>query len=89
MLKASTQKFLITCVTLGGIASLGGTWFYLPHRQEKLEQIVEKDHDVIIRIENDVHHIKSKVEQLEKKLERNGIVYQYENWLTTNDMFFR
>lgn len=71
-MRPTTQKLLTIIATLGGIASLFGTYGYLPHRQDRIERIVEHDHDVLTRVE-------TKVDALEKKLERNGIVVKQQN----------
>lgn len=76
MTLSKAQKLLAILLTIGGIASLAGTWLYIPVRMSKVEGVVEKDHDALIRVE-------TKVESINTKLERNGVV-NYEINVATN-----
>jgi len=63
------QKWLALMVAIGGVASLVGTYSYLPNRLAKIEELHAKDHDTLVELKADVKHI-------DRKLERNGIVYE-------------
>jgi len=73
------QKWLALMVAIGGVASLVGTYSYLPNRLAKIEELHAKDHDTLVELKADVKHI-------DRKLERNGIVY--ENVLKENAGLF-
>lgn len=72
------QKALIVVSLIGGVASLAGTWVYVPKQVEQVERIQRADHDLLIRLETKMEVVESRLQGIGKKLERSGIGMNYE-----------
>ena len=86
MKKTPLEKILTLAAAIGGLASLGGIWLYLPHQVSELKQIQKVDHDVLIELKADVKNINSRLDR--NHVNGNWIEQKYyEKYLaSTNDL---
>ena len=63
MKKTLVEKVSIWIAIIGGFASLGGTWLYLPRQLEEVKTIQKVDHDVLIEVKADVKNITSRLDR--------------------------
>lgn len=89
MKKSLLENTLTWVAVIGGLASLGGIWLYLPHQVRELKEVQKADHDVLVELKADVKNINS-------RLDRNHVngswIEQryYEKYLaSTNDLLYK
>ena len=90
MKKTLVENTLTWVAVIGGLASLGGIWLYLPHQVRELKEVQKADHDVLVELKADVKNITSRLDRnhvngswieqryYEKYLaSTNGLLYLY------------
>jgi len=90
MKKTPLEKTLTLAAVIGGLASLGGIWLYLPQQVAELKQVQKLDHDVLVELKADVKNITSRLDRnnvngnwIEQKYYEkylaatNGLLYLY------------
>jgi len=63
MKKTPLEKTLTLAAVIGGLASLGGIWLYLPQQVAELKQVQKLDHDVLVELKADVKNITSRLDR--------------------------
>jgi len=63
MKKTLVENTLTWVAVIGGLASLGGIWLYLPHQVRELKEVQKADHDVLVELKADVKNITSRLDR--------------------------
>jgi len=88
MKKTPLEKTLTLAAVIGGLASLGGIWLYLPQQVAELKQVQKLDHDVLVELKADVKNITSRLDR--NNVNGNWIEQRYyEKYLaSTNGLLY-